>query len=349
MDKSRIIHKSKEGNGLNNTDESEYLESLLRTAENIVPVKNDLLRKEHAAYCLAVYDMIGRQNMVAYNAMGPDISTVLLLTNPGEILGIDSARVDAEIFEEYVTDNWDIIDKKSVIGLKKALYSYSGSVCLSGASEADVRETFLEKQYLRKLRGYWDESDMYAFGVERWLAVELKKLGVQQEDIVIDHADGSPADRDGFSISFDWAYPGEEKKNRKLQYLHASLYDFRDKSSIFRRKKCFGDYADDIDCFYQKSLPDTERTSLYISTILPYMNDRKVIMVGHQFEYGNKNINVEFCEEIKDTLGQNFSKENNVMDPLIDSLSYDEYKLHDNDKEFASYKYGMKLHIFRGR
>jgi len=50
---------------------------------------SQLLRKEHISYLLEWNKLLGNKKKVLYNAMGPDLSTVLLFANPTEIIGVD--------------------------------------------------------------------------------------------------------------------------------------------------------------------------------------------------------------------------------------------------------------------
>lgn len=287
-------------------------------------VRNGLLSREHVAYCLAVNSIIGPQQKAVYNAMGPDISTVLLVTNPRKVVGVDHEYVNTLGLQEYIEKYWDMVD---ALPIKEAgIFRYptrdgENTAEAYQPSEEDI-ERFFEDLDCRRQKGYWDESMIYRHSVERLLAIELKKIDVKKEDISF-----APNSK---SIRFEWAYPGETQKKRNLRYYRSDILKL-------------GYNLDKVDCFYQKSLPIPRDTIKYIKKILPNLNPGATVLVGHLFKYNDYwDSNEDFKNDILDVLGEGFEQidEESQISSLIDRLP-------EEDPDDPYNNYGMKLHIFR--
>lgn len=72
---------------------NEALNRNLLLAEVIPAVQNGFITKEQVAYCLGWKDLVNPNSepqVVLYNAMGPDVGTVLLATNASIVYGLDA-------------------------------------------------------------------------------------------------------------------------------------------------------------------------------------------------------------------------------------------------------------------
>jgi len=297
------------------------LKNLIEKARLQPAVKNNLLREEHVTYLLYWQNIIGKQERVVYNAMGPDVSTVLLLTDANEIIGIDPK---AEFYHtpEYIHKYWHLIDKKPIYRAGAFWYSFEEE---NTAESLELKEHYWEdfkRDFeFRKEHGYWDLAHMNRWDLDRLLMIELKKLDIDPNQINFNP--------DPFKIYFKWPYPGEQKKDRKIIYLDRRLDDL---SYEFGK----------IDCFYQKSLPTPGETLKYIKMILPFLSEKANIFIGHVFDYNlHWDDNNHFCKEIQETLGDEFvhmpaTKDINDLIDDIPDVDGDPYN-----------QYGMKLHAFK--
>lgn len=274
--------------------------------------KIDLMMPLQIKYYLAWHNLIGDQKRVLYNAMGPDVGTVLLTTNAEKIIGIDANGLYAESLEDKIELFWNEIRSPKVHTKwepRKAEWK---------RFETDLRH--------RKMKGYWDESDLNRWETSKLLALELKELGVNKKNIAISgYRDGSHT-----RIKFTWAYPGEKLKDREIIYLRGTL------DKVLKSKK--GKLINNLDCFYQKGLPIEELTPGYLHLILPRLKDNAAVAVGYKTWGENEN----YGELIWDNLGPMFASLG--VDPKLDSLID---HLPDDDPASEMVKYGMKLHVFK--
>ena len=282
---------------------------------------SQLLRKEHISYLLEWNKLLGNKKKVLYNAMGPDLSTVLLFANPTEIIGVDPKGFFRDT-EEYVLKFWDFIDIKPIVKSGDSWYHSEKNTAKSYKPTEEELYFFKENLKFRKNYGYWDITHIRRWGLDRLLMIELKKLNVDPGSIKFN---SNP-----FQISFEWAYPKEKAKERKLIYLPGTL------DKVF-------DGIKEIDCYYQKSLPNPSDTLTYLNLVLPNLSSKSVVALGYILNdrpYGWKN-NEQFSQDVKKLLGDRFyyeegnKKLNNLIDQIPDDVN-DPYN-----------QYGMKLHIFR--
>ncbi len=293
----------------------------LEVAEELPAVRNSLLTREHAAYCLALNSMIGRQERTVYNAMGPDISSVLLLTDASEIIGVDPNCPDIGNMVSYADKYWDLVDKKPIISPDAFWYMMEYNSAENYVPSEETTEIFLKDLNHRKKRGYWDVVMINRQGIERLMAIELKRLGVEQDSI-------SATPQSGW-LEFMWAYPGGEPMKRRLRYMSGTMLTISGKLGR-------------VDCFYQKSLPTPGDTLKYIEKILPSLSPKASVMIGHLFDYDKTwESNKSFREDILRTLGDGFvpADVEEKADFLIDMLP-------EENPDDPYNNYGMKLHVF---
>jgi hypothetical protein len=150
------------------------IDNLVSTASDEAAVKNNLLLPGQVAYNLGLNQFVGSQKKVIYNAMGPDISTVLYLTDPDEIIGIDENGVSM-LGIDYVLDG-EGVDKLEIIS--EPVYSKSHYF------RGDKRSPrFNEDLKHRREKGYWDLGDLARWGVNQLFLIELNRLGVEEYSI----------------------------------------------------------------------------------------------------------------------------------------------------------------------
>src|SRR3989339_369926 len=190
---------------------------------------SQLLRKEHISYLLEWNKLLGNKKKALYNAMGPDLSTVLLFANPTEIIGVDPKGFFRNT-EEYVLKFWNFIDIKPIVRSGDFWYHSEKNTAKSYKPTEEELYFFKENLKFRKNYGYWDITHIRRWGLDRLLMIELKKLNVNPGSIKFN---SNP-----FQISFEWAYPKEKTKERKLTYLSGTL------DKVF-------DGIEEIDCYYQ--------------------------------------------------------------------------------------------------
>jgi hypothetical protein len=70
----------------------------------------------------------------------------------------------------------------------------------------------------RSQNGYWLASSIGALGLERSIAIELDKLGVDLKQVQLSDSTLEP-----FKIEFLWAFPGEAPKKRSISFQTALL------------------------------------------------------------------------------------------------------------------------------
>lgn len=195
----------------------------LESAAQIPVVKNKLLLKAQAAYQMAWKELVNpdsRPITVVYNAMGADVSTVLLATDATTIIGLDNRelvveelRVNLEFGNAIGTPEWLLVN-----------------IHLS---------SFDEDMEVRRDQGFWSEKMLECHGTAFMIAIELKHLGVDLGTVQVS------AEGDVITITFPWAYPGAGIKERRLVYTQGNL-----------SRLVAGDLAiaiDKIDGLYQKA------------------------------------------------------------------------------------------------
>lgn len=301
-------------------------ERLGPTSETIPAIENGLLRKEHVEYSMAWQKIIGPKNKVVYNEMGPDISTVLFFSNANEIVGLDY-RFHGDYTKDYVDKYWDFIDTKAIPPAGAMGYHYGFFTPESFEVSPERLKMFKEDLEDRSRRGYWNHRAILNFGVDRLLMLELKKMGVKRESIEIKtNRNGSKTE-----IKFDWAYPGETTKPRKIIYLSNSFDDALSSGKIA---------IQNADCYYQKN--SNPEDNYAVIQRLPFnlkINSKTVVAIGYQYKAHKDND--DYKRELGIALGRLFK-------PLSLDEKYEKLidKLPEADPAYEENKYGMKLHVF---
>jgi len=293
--------------------------------EALPVVENDLLRSEHVEYCLAIQRKIGTREKVIYYKMGPDISTILLTTNATEIIGIDGSFVGNPYTQDYVEKYWDLVDKKPIPPPGAFGYQWGDFTAEGYQPSKDEAQMFKEDLLDRKNRGYWNSRSPLNFQTDRLLIIELKRLGIARESIKI-----SPQVDLITEITFDWAFPREATKARKIVYLP--------EFAVTESKRNIVALLKGSDGYYQKGL-SPENTFAHVQDAQPFLKDAAVVAIGHQFKL-NKD-NDEYQRELWTALGHWYRPvfldeyHNNLID-----------KLPERDPDYEDNKYGMKMHVF---
>jgi hypothetical protein len=140
----------------------------------------------------------------------------------------------------------------------------------------------------RKERGYYDtEGQIAKWSKERLMVIELKKLGVAQGSI-----SQAYADEDGYvHISFMFGYAGKSPEKRDIVYIGQEIPDFETGN------------MEAIDCFFQKSLPLSEKTADYVSFLKHKFSGNASVIIGNMYERTDKSE-----AEIGEVLGDQFNK-----------------------------------------
>jgi len=300
---------------------------LIKGGEHVPAVENHLMRSEQARYYMAWHRRIGDQKRVVDNAMGPNISSDLFLTNATEIVAVDAKGFCNTNSPQYVTRYWDLVDRKPIF--RAGAFGYADGTTAEGLElPEDEWELFREHCDDRWCLGYWDIGALNHWDIDRLLFLEMKKMGVDQKTISIQ----TPS-RCETRIKFDWAYPGESPKPRQLIYLTGVLDRLL--------KTNFARYFRNINCYLQKGL-ETPFTAGYIRKVLPYMSPKAVFAIGYIFRTTGEN--GEYKQLLSGVLGKRFEPQEleTEGEKMIDDLQ--------DDEDFTgAIARGIRLHIFRGQ
>lgn len=258
-------------------------ERLGPTSETIPAIENGLLRKEHVEYSMAWQKLIGPRQKVIYNDIGGDASTPLFFSNPTEIISTGRNPFN-EFSRDYITKYWDFIDELPIPHAGAFGYKFGEFNAQNYKPPLEDQRTFRKDLSDRKNRGYWNRNrTSNLLGEDRVLLIELKKLGVKKDDIrIVMHKDNST------DIIFDWAFPGEETKKRKIVYVPKSL------------DKALGNTAllENCDCYYQKGSTPNESYAILSRLGLHLKTDTDAIVaIGHLFKINRDNLTNEAYKE----------------------------------------------------
>lgn len=218
---------------------------LVQLAKSSLIAQNGLLRWEHVVYQMAWKKEINPDSKpfsAVYVAMGADVATLLLASNATTVYAIDPAGMHtwSEQHSNLITHyfkNWESVD--------------SGEEVKKGLAE-------------RRENGYWNDQAMKSGSRERYLIVELKKMGVDPKTV---HIHGPGIRNNIVSIEFEWAYPGEQPKKREIIYLPTD-----------RPEESWGK----VDLFYRKSLRTFDFAGFRreLEQVPTLLNPRGVILLG---------------------------------------------------------------------
>lgn len=293
--------------------------------ESLPVVENNLLRKEHVEYCMGWHKEIGDRNKVIYYKMGPDVSTALLTTNATEIIGIDNSFYEGHS-QDYIKKYWNFIDNKAIPVAGASGYQNGRFTPESYVPDKDRAKMFKEDLEDRRRRGYWNERASINFGMDRMFLIELKRLGIRKDIINIKERENL-----GTEITFNWAYPGERSKGRKVTFIPQHIVSEAEGKVVTLLK--------DADCYYQKG-DSPKNTYARVQDVQPYLKEAAVVAIGYQFQQ-NKD-NSEYNKELGLALGHWYKPLflNGYYDRLIDRLP-------ERDPAYQDNHYGMKMHVFQ--
>lgn len=280
--------------------------------------RNEPLRKEQIRYYVAWHTAFGDLPNVVYNAMGPDISSILYFANPTQITGIDPAINFSQYSQEYIHTHWSYIDETPV----------SRAASLTRSFPPDERKKFHEDIGDRSRRGYWNLSALERWGIDRLFFIDLKKLHVEPRSISLCIEDKVA------TVRFLWGYPGERPTMRTLRYIQGTLDDMNKKEYAALRG------INHVDGFFQKSIPAHYMTAEYLRLMRSRLNPHAVVAIGHR--YNIQGSNEVYKTDIQKALGDKFSPR--ILDVAYEKMIDD---LPEDDPNFEENKYGMKLHVFR--
>jgi len=257
------------------------IEKLISISDNEPVVKNNLLLSGQVSYNLGLNQIIGPQKKVLYNAMGPDVSTVLYLTDPEEVIGIEQSMMEAGKLQKLIEESWDTLEYEVDKHDLKRTFS-----CMS---DKEARDLYLIQLGHRKKYGYWDYGELENWGRERLMALELKKLGIKKEDIEIKKESFNK-----FTLTFPWKHPNSEEKSRTIFYNQHSTLD-----EIPIPK---------MDAFYQKALPYWDFSLRYVGFIKKKINSKGNVLLGYWHTEGQERNNKNFKKQSKINLGRKFKE-----------------------------------------
>lgn len=249
-------HKMKEFNengftvNINENKANEFNKNFT-LAEKIIPVQNKYLSKEQTTYCLGWKNLVNKKSEpcnVMYNAMGPDIATALLTTNATSIYGIEFSPPETKKLKYYL-DNWNKVDTDVTSlppenNLYQDKYNENSNVITQNEATEFANKEIQNTLQKRNERGYWDVKEMYTWSIERCLIIEMKKLGINPESIKIDESKGRT------QIEFDFAFPGENTKARKVIYIADYTFDILENPELHNIPL--------LDVYYEKSKETAE-------------------------------------------------------------------------------------------
>lgn len=248
--------------GGQNKDQISELAKFLQITKTLPEVVNGLQTLEQSAYNLAWNEVINQHRKlngpVIYSAIGPDLITVLQVTNAQEIFGLDYENTpNRQTLENYINE-WDEI--KSVP--KTPWWD-------SAKERYKIRETLVDNINHRRKTGYWDVGIIHIWGIEKCILMELKRMGIDRNTISLSEDNGHTI------LEFDWNFPGKNSQRRKVTYIEGRMKHAYDGK--------IGIAIPGVDCFYQKA---AERYSSYwdmrelLKNLPPYINKGGVILLG---------------------------------------------------------------------
>ena len=155
------------------------------------------LNEKYIDYLMYLKEKINpesRDFSIVHAAAGPTIIAPLLLTNATEIISLDKRHF---IFPR-------------LLGL---IENYSSPIEIEDHDSFENALGFINKD------NFWWNGSIDQFGIETLLITEMKRIGIREEDIKgIEYNDDQ-----GIILEFDWAYPGEVAKTRKIIFKQGKL------------------------------------------------------------------------------------------------------------------------------
>ena len=298
-------------------------EKVFTLARDSQGATNGLLLPEHIAYCMGWKQQVNPNSLpitAMYVGIGPDISTILYTADPTVVLGVDMVPISPSKLEEFI-ESYGGVDTDP-IEFKLLGATFTGR---------PAQSRFKSLLQTRTQDGYWDALPIGMIGIERCIAIELKRLGVDPSTIEVQ-------DREyGNDLSFDWAYPSNDITFRRtFQFLHAADIDILDPHSPKRPDFMERFSIPGIDLYYAKSAISykVSQTSL----ALPYVNEKGVVLLGMPF--WNTSQVEEKISEYRRKLGKNWFELN-----LPEAYTHAMLSVHAHQRDSMSY--GWQLFGFK--
>ncbi|MBI2415620.1 MAG: hypothetical protein HYV33_03100 [Candidatus Kerfeldbacteria bacterium] len=187
------------------------IKQLLQRAETTPAVEHRLFSPEIAAYLMywkKILNPNSKPYTTIYPGMGPDVATALLTQNTTNFHGLDRHPVLAERLQ-YYKNRWDdlgVIEKV-----------YCDEPRRSTESIDQWQEEFEADLQYHEENGYYGATRLPVWSLERLLLLELQKLDVTKDSIVINQLAGKT------TVSFTWAYPNEASQPRIITFHTADI------------------------------------------------------------------------------------------------------------------------------
>lgn len=296
----------------------------LALAPTLPIVRSGFISKEQATYCMGWKDIVNPQSepkVVLYNAMGPDVSTILLATNADTVYGVDFQPPQVTKLMYYL-DHWDEVDTDATSLPPESDY-YLDKYHLTSQTEEIANRELQRTLQLRNKRGYWDVAEMLTWSIDRCLVIELKKLGVDPKTIQVTEVQGK------VQLEFFWAFPGEEPKQRKILYLAGTTYDIIDNPHGFNLPS--------LDGYYEKSMEINRWADMVkndLGEMRHFIKPGGFVLIGRS--HGTENEERELEEANRAALGSDF-------EPIFIDDEYKQMMDAALTSEYAS-KYGWDLY-----
>lgn len=236
-------------------------------------VKVQALAAEQASYSLAWCELVNPEGKVfstLYSGIGADFSTVLLSTNSTLVVGTELTSLSLATFSERMAD-WDTIDQPLAdkIDVREILHQQlvraaKGDPIFSNPEIIEIklqqawqlaeenpqlidqiREGYIagyQKIYSSRYQtGYYAIEGYGLYGLETYLIMELRAMGVDPESVNLSEQENS------LIIKFPWRHPFDSAvKEREFRLLHS-----RYTKQVFEQLP--SSELPKFDCYYEKS------------------------------------------------------------------------------------------------
>lgn len=245
----------------------------LSLAEALPCVKNGFIFPEQAAYCIGWKDIVNptsETQTILYNAMGPDVLTPLLTANAKTVYGVDLRSPEPEKTRRYLAA-WDRVDTDALtLAPDKEYFRVELEQDGIEPTDENVQQALTKTISLRSVRGYWDIGEMDDWSIERCLMIELKKMRVDPTTIHISEVNGL------VQLSFPWAYPGEQPKQRTVQYVADMTYDIIANPQAYHLQPLQGYYEKAMEIFNR----DADGQVNDLRDIARYIQPQGFVLIG---------------------------------------------------------------------
>ncbi len=150
-----------------------------------------LFTPEHIAYCLAWKEKINPNSddySVFYPGIGHDFTSALLTTNATKITGVNNTYLNPSFFKGFMETDNPVID------------------------------AVIKGFEWRQKAGFMKYDFIPIMGLEYFIFAELKMLGVDIKTVKFEF------DKNCLNLKFDWAFPGEEPKEREINLFTSQVF-----------------------------------------------------------------------------------------------------------------------------